>query len=64
MNEWISVKDRLPEHKTKVDVWEDFWGRIADCEYEHGWHNGIVDMGRLEVTHWMPLPPPPEDKVK
>ena len=66
MSEWISVKDRLPkngqdilaysingEKETRIvpanydhDVW-------YDCIFNHVMHNGCI-------THWMPLPDPPE----
>lgn len=60
---WISVKDKMPPtgnavlvvvHNAKmawtcveVDVWDGRWLENADSE----WHI---------VTHWMPLPEPPE----
>lgn len=67
MNEWISVDDRLPEHKTPVvvhsekcgvldgslrDDGRDFWRHVWQC----GAH--LVS----DVTHWMPrhYPDPPE----
>ncbi len=75
MSEWISVKERLPElpagkwsskmvlacnaknhvspmfyerayvRGKSVERWKFYWDRIAD----------------VQVTHWMPLPEPPED---
>ena len=62
--DWISVKDRLPENADRVLVSQ---GEVDDVEiayYFHGfgwkmldseWHN------IYGVTHWMPLPKPPED---
>jgi hypothetical protein len=60
--EWISVKDRLPEdgkdylvtdgdacmvavYKNGIKKWDFF-------VYDHCWYSE-------DVTHWMPLPPPP-----
>lgn len=59
--EWIDVKDRLPEHTTYVLIhfiydgesyvdkgayYPD--GKWIDCDYDY-----------VNVTHWMPLPKPP-----
>lgn len=69
MAEWISVKDRLPEpgHKPYLTCRKTVKGRILiESRYLHvsyttphvayweGKKNG-------EVTHWMPLPEPPEE---
>ena len=56
MNNWISVKDELPNQFGKylvvckgidiaqIRLWEGMWDSLA------------------EVTHWMPLPAPPTEK--
>lgn len=70
MSEWISVEDRLPKHSLHYDVWQG-GDRVIDCfyseenkvfyEYEkdHCGYWGWEEMD--DVTHWMPLPPPPEN---
>lgn len=67
MTEWISVKDRLPEHCQEVIVyWNNFASRNyevhaatynADFEYFYIHKAGLAVK---DVTHWMPLPKMPE----
>jgi hypothetical protein len=95
--EWISVKDRLPENTNDVLCFEplnhqfvgkytkghelDYWDDDYDGEYdpiedqngtlylEPGWYENEETPGgeydttwvKREVTHWMPLPLPPND---
>ena len=57
VQEWISVKDRLPEQGEKaicIDADGDMmigkyteWGWMFPCYFE-------------DLTHWMPLPQPPK----
>lgn len=60
MSEWTSVKDRLPDEKTRVLVFVPHSNRKIDID-------GMV--GRIwvrwngRVTHWMPLPEPPEEEA-
>ena len=68
VQEWISVKDRLPEEMGKY-VCRYVFGEEEDYPFEqvlwyypqlekpHFQHEG--SMG-LRVTHWMPLPQPPQ----
>ena len=61
VQEWTSVKDRLPENDAYIDVTTD--GVVIPAY----WHNdrfyaftaiGVATVGG--VTHWMPLPQPPK----
>lgn len=66
---WIPCKEKMPDHSLRVDV----WGRAIDydgtpaawCrssaywtgkEWEHDWYTV-----RAEITHWRPLPQPPQE---
>lgn len=73
-NGWISVKKRLPVFRqynqnddsgyTEYVLMCFAWGRIRISNFEKV--DGIVTTGYgnnlNEVTHWMPLPKPPEEK--
>ena len=62
VQEWISVKDRLPEKNTSVLGYREsgrcvlFYDRYGFCEIDEYGQDRAVD----DVTHWMPLPMPPK----
>ena len=67
MPHWIPVTERLPEDRGDVLVvayWHERWGvYMGWCVPESAkWHVyvGIWDRNDVAVTHWMPLPEPPE----
>ena len=61
MSEWISVEDKLPQEKVRVLLFDNggfgiMSGRLGSA----GWYlEGDLDK-YANVTHWMPLPEPPE----
>ena len=65
VQEWISVKDRLPEAGgyvvciAKSNPFSRFMPMVARIE-KNGWVNPITEGYISEVTHWMPLPEPPK----
>lgn len=65
VQEWISVKDRLPEAGeyvvciAKRNPFSRFMPMVARIE-KNGWVNPITEQYISEVTHWMPIPELPE----
>lgn len=58
VQEWISVKDRLPEENTTVIVATDN-GIVFQCLYSYdGWD--LWDDNDVNITHWQPMPQPPK----
>lgn len=74
--DWISVKDRLPDNSDEVLI--NYGGDVIQAYYQSGFWKGshnVTDAmndgyvgdrticqhgGRADfVTHWMPLPEPP-----
>ena len=68
MNEWISVKDRLPEYKKNVFLHiPKYTGRPVReghlSSTDGAGHKWVGADGYIysDTTHWMPLPEPPKD---
>ena len=65
VQEWISVKDRLPEVGgyvvciAKRNPFSRFIPMVARIE-KNGWVNPITEQYISEVTHWTPMPNPPK----
>ena len=66
VQEWVSVKERLPQEKVNCIVHykhaycdnDDYWA-IGMCFYDG---EKFQFDPAYKVTHWMPLPPAPEVK--
>jgi hypothetical protein len=60
---WISVKDRLPERGENYLVLFRVRGdKHSPAQFEITWFDNTWDFpSTFEVTHWMPMPKPPEE---
>lgn len=64
-NEWVSVEERLPPLRKNVlacAYWHEHWGVYMGWNSGHGWmvSCGIGQRSDVQVSHWMPLPAPPD----
>ena len=64
VQEWISVKDRLPEKNRKAVLIALRWKETDIGWYDKNdkcWQSEFINSyGDGDVTHWMPLPEPPK----
>ena len=59
VQEWISVKDRLPTREDANET-ESILAINKDEKYVGRWVWDIVARWHTEFTYWMPLPQPPK----
>ena len=59
VQEWISVKDRLPTREDANET-ESILAINKDEKYVGRWVWDIVARWPTEFTYWMPLPEPPK----
>ncbi len=65
MSEWIKCSDRLPKNSNDVLVLNDNNKMHVSCYFfsknMYVWEQRDDQIGLGNVTHWMPLPKPPEE---
>ena len=65
-NEWISVEDRLPEGHMQVLMWSAKWGIAEAGSYYNSRFRVYNELGdgyvADRITHWIPLPGPPDGR--
>lgn len=65
-NSWISVEDRLPEAFVSVLVYMPEERPLPTVHEGYvtkqgNWYAHFFEREPFEVTHWMPMPTPPEE---
>ena len=66
---WIPVTERLPEHLTSVIVHRKdggifIWEYFDTSSTDECWIDDSMNVYSFyDVTHWMPLPEPPEEET-
>jgi hypothetical protein len=57
---WISTKERLPEDRVEVLVYDEDDGILIASHYKDYWEGADEYANYNKVTHWMPLPELPK----
>tara|TARA_R110000868_G_scaffold136519_4_gene349517 strand:- start:3548 stop:3772 length:225 start_codon:yes stop_codon:yes gene_type:complete len=73
MTKWISVKDKMPsKQKNKTVITFEYLINLSGKKIPYIWMEDVKDLhkdeygvwsdtGAVDITHWMPLPKPPEE---
>ncbi len=67
VDRWVAVKERLPDPVLRNGIdfltWNGEWCAVSDVNpLLYGGQGGFFTNASPKVTHWMPLPAPPEKK--
>jgi hypothetical protein len=60
-NQWISVKDRLPDENGWYLVCKHNRVRVAEWCKDCWYNESDLPIDDCAITHWQPLPEPPKD---
>jgi hypothetical protein len=61
VNQWISVKDRLPDEDGWYLVYKHNRVRVAEWCKDCWYNESDLPIDDCAITHWQPLPEPPKE---
>lgn len=61
MGDWIKCDKRMPEQGEEVLVCDTSGKRFVTSHFRGYFRDLRVGYSRKEITHWQPLPSPPEE---
>lgn len=62
MPDWKKCSEEMPEIQTEVIAWDGEFRHIAFCSVDGSWCLSDAGWTDPEITHWLPLPAPPEEE--
>ena len=60
--QWIPVEEKLPEENEEVLAYNAENEEVIACDYHHKMFHCWPEVFGKSITHWMPLPVPPQGK--
>lgn len=61
VQQWISVKDGMPEDNDRVIAFRPYEAEVSAYRYSVMWGWALkTSVSHRGITHWMPLPEPPK----
>lgn len=63
--QWIKCSERMPENCDGVFAWsEAAFAYAVEAYFDGSWYRTLTDEEEHHITHWMPLPEPPQEPTK
>lgn len=64
MKNWIRVEDKLPKNGERVLIYKDGFYDVLTYEGDKFYQIAAGGTFYVTITHWMPLPEPPEENIR
>ena len=59
---WIPVEERLPKENERIIAYNGVFNEIHLCDFHDGIFEDFYGPFDGTITHWMPMPTPPQRK--